>query len=111
MGKEQSKPNITNEEVAELTEQTGFTYAEVKSIYHNFLEEYPDGFMTARRLRIIYEDFYPGGNAGPFTEVLFKVKQNCFSLDAQRNRQLILPRIHRSGKSARSSTYIFNAQA
>ena len=71
MGKHQSKPNLTDEELNDLSQQTGFTSEEVKNIQDDFYLDYPDGKMTSRRLRQVYDDFFPGMNIFCLSFILF----------------------------------------
>ncbi|PRT56101.1 Calcium-binding protein NCS-1 [Wickerhamiella sorbophila] len=71
MGKASSK--LSKEELKELKEITHFESKELQQWYKGFLKDCPSGQLSRDDLRGVYKQFFPFGDPGAFSDLVFDV--------------------------------------
>ena len=72
MGSLSSKSNVTQEDVAFLTENTQYSSQEVFEWYSAFKRDCPTGKLTPDKFIKMYGKFFPSGNSEAFCEHVFR---------------------------------------
>lgn len=71
MGAKKSK--LSKKKIEDLSEKTKFTAAEIKSWYSGFLKDCPSGQLSKAEFTAIYRQFFPSGDSGTFSNLVFNL--------------------------------------
>ncbi|CBY24095.1 unnamed protein product [Oikopleura dioica] len=71
MGGKKSK--LSKKKIEDLSIKTKFTAAEIKSWYSGFLKDCPSGQLSKDRVNPIYRQFFPSGDSGTFSNLVFNL--------------------------------------
>ena len=58
--------------MADLTETTHFSEADIRKWYKNFQADFPSGHMTIDQFKDVYAQHFPNGDATKFAEHIFR---------------------------------------
>jgi len=71
MGKQNSK--LKPKEFADLRQQANFTDNELREWHQRFMEDFPDGTVTIDEFKDIYDNCFPYGDSGKFSDHVFRI--------------------------------------
>lgn len=64
---------LTEDEILELTNSTGYSYESINNYYHTFLRDCPTGKLSRTQFREIYKQLYPNSRSTKFCDRIFKI--------------------------------------
>ena len=68
----QNESQLDSEAISELSGETVFVDDELKQAYIGFMNDYPDGKMTADQLKEVYKKLSPKSDPSDFVEYVFR---------------------------------------